>query len=101
MLCVSARTSSSGPEKESELKSRYEQLLSGMQKNLESQKEQTARAQLDLSVQKEQVYYIFKKCNYHLLSFAECLLKKWLVLMLTFCMVLLFELVKNLILSLP
>ncbi|KAM4524700.1 centrosomal protein of 55 kDa isoform 2-T3 [Odontesthes bonariensis] len=49
-----APTKSPGPEKESELKSRYDRLLSGMQKDLESQKDQSARAQLELSVQKEQ-----------------------------------------------
>ncbi|XP_061564544.1 centrosomal protein of 55 kDa [Cololabis saira] len=43
-----------GPEKESDLKSRYEQLLSGVQKNLESQKEQTDRVQLELSVKKQE-----------------------------------------------
>ncbi|KAM6896991.1 centrosomal protein of 55 kDa [Xenentodon cancila] len=49
-----APTSAAGPERESELKSHYEQLLSGVQKSLESQKEQTDRVQLELSVKKQE-----------------------------------------------
>ncbi|XP_030611296.1 centrosomal protein of 55 kDa isoform X2 [Archocentrus centrarchus] len=42
------------PEKESQLKSHHDRLLSGMQKELESQKEQVTRTQQEFSVQREQ-----------------------------------------------
>ncbi|XP_022067946.1 centrosomal protein of 55 kDa [Acanthochromis polyacanthus] len=45
---------SEGPEKESQLKSHYDQLISGLQKDLENQKDQVSRTQQELSVQREQ-----------------------------------------------
>lgn len=45
----------SGSEKESDLKSHYEQKLSELQKNLQRQREETIRVQLELSAQKEKV----------------------------------------------
>lgn len=42
------------PEKESQLKSQYDHLVSGMQKDLESQKEQVTRARQELGVHREQ-----------------------------------------------
>ncbi|AWP17716.1 putative centrosomal protein of 55 kDa-like [Scophthalmus maximus] len=42
------------PEKEAQLKSHYDQLLSGMQKELESQKDQVARSHQELNMQREQ-----------------------------------------------
>ncbi|XP_016536737.1 centrosomal protein of 55 kDa isoform X2 [Poecilia formosa] len=49
-----AEPGSEGKEKESDLKKHYETMLLGVQKDLESQKDQTARALQELSVQKEQ-----------------------------------------------
>ncbi|XP_054878581.1 centrosomal protein of 55 kDa [Poeciliopsis prolifica] len=51
---VSASNNTQGKEKESDLKKHYETMLLGVQKDLESQKDQTARALQELSVQKEQ-----------------------------------------------
>ncbi|MED6285968.1 hypothetical protein CHARACLAT_001007 [Characodon lateralis] len=45
---------SQGTEKECDLKKHYEQLLLGVQKDLESQKDQAAKAKQELHVQKEQ-----------------------------------------------
>ncbi|KAE8284036.1 Centrosomal protein of 55 kDa [Larimichthys crocea] len=42
------------PEKDAQLKNHYDQLLSGAQKDLESQKEKVIRAQQELIVQREQ-----------------------------------------------
>ncbi|XP_007571192.1 centrosomal protein of 55 kDa isoform X1 [Poecilia formosa] len=49
-----ASNNTQGKEKESDLKKHYETMLLGVQKDLESQKDQTARALQELSVQKEQ-----------------------------------------------
>uniref|UniRef100_UPI0037E76D3B centrosomal protein of 55 kDa n=1 Tax=Semicossyphus pulcher TaxID=241346 RepID=UPI0037E76D3B len=45
---------SDGPEKDAQLKSHYEQLLLGVQKDLESQKNLVTRTQQELNVQREQ-----------------------------------------------
>ncbi|KAM4715051.1 centrosomal protein of 55 kDa [Anableps anableps] len=47
-------TITQGKEKESDLKKHHEMLLLGVQKDLESQKDQTAKALQELNVQKEQ-----------------------------------------------
>ncbi|XP_040885569.1 centrosomal protein of 55 kDa isoform X2 [Toxotes jaculatrix] len=49
-----ASASSACPEKDAQLKSQYDQLLLGVQKDLESQKDQFTRTQQELSVQREQ-----------------------------------------------
>ncbi|XP_014838503.1 PREDICTED: centrosomal protein of 55 kDa isoform X1 [Poecilia mexicana] len=49
-----ASNNTQGKEKESDLKKHYETMLLGVQKDLESQKDQTARALQELNVQKEQ-----------------------------------------------
>ncbi|XP_029311801.1 cone cGMP-specific 3',5'-cyclic phosphodiesterase subunit alpha'-like isoform X2 [Cottoperca gobio] len=49
---VTSEANSAGPEKDIELKSHYEQLLSGVQKNLERQKDQVTRSQQELDVQR-------------------------------------------------
>ncbi|XP_023132756.1 centrosomal protein of 55 kDa [Amphiprion ocellaris] len=49
-----ASDNSAGPEKESQLKSHYDQLMLGLQKDLENQKDQVSRTQQELSVQREQ-----------------------------------------------
>ncbi|XP_008275805.1 centrosomal protein of 55 kDa isoform X2 [Stegastes partitus] len=49
-----APASSAGPEKESQLKSHYEQLMLGLQKDLENQKDQVSRTHQELSEQREQ-----------------------------------------------
>ncbi|XP_035468898.1 centrosomal protein of 55 kDa isoform X1 [Scophthalmus maximus] len=49
-----ASANSASPEKEAQLKSHYDQLLSGMQKELESQKDQVARSHQELNMQREQ-----------------------------------------------
>ncbi|XP_032358333.1 cone cGMP-specific 3',5'-cyclic phosphodiesterase subunit alpha' isoform X2 [Etheostoma spectabile] len=49
-----APASSAGPEKDVELKSHYEQLLMGLQKDLERQKDQVTQSQQELDVQREQ-----------------------------------------------
>lgn len=46
---------SSAPDKDVQLKSHYDQLLLGVQKDLESQKDQVTRTQQELSAQREQV----------------------------------------------
>uniref|UniRef100_A0A1A8BN96 Centrosomal protein 55 like n=1 Tax=Nothobranchius kadleci TaxID=1051664 RepID=A0A1A8BN96_NOTKA len=51
---TSAPSSSPGTEKESEMKSHYEELVLGLQRDLENQKDQTTRAERDLSVREEQ-----------------------------------------------
>ncbi|GAA6214264.1 centrosomal protein of 55 kDa-like isoform X2 [Lates japonicus] len=43
-----------GPDKDAQLKSQYDQLLLGVQRDLDSQKDQATRAQQELNVQKEQ-----------------------------------------------
>uniref|UniRef100_A0A3P9LAR3 Centrosomal protein 55 n=1 Tax=Oryzias latipes TaxID=8090 RepID=A0A3P9LAR3_ORYLA len=48
-----AESGSEGSEKESDLKSSYEQKLSELQKNLQRQREETIRVQLELSAQEE------------------------------------------------
>lgn len=45
---------SAGPEKDAQLKSHYDQLLLGVQKDLERQKDQLTSSQQELSVQREQ-----------------------------------------------
>ncbi|KAM3592476.1 uncharacterized protein V6R79_019584 [Siganus canaliculatus] len=47
-------TPSDDQEKDAQLKSHYEQLLLGVKKDLENQKDQVTRTQLELSVQREQ-----------------------------------------------
>lgn len=54
-LVTSAAANSSAPEKEAQLKSHYDQLLLGAQKDLESQKDQVTRTQQELKAQREQV----------------------------------------------
>lgn len=54
-LYASAPDSSAAPAQDAQLKSHYEQLLSGVQKDLESQKELVTRTQQDLTAQREQV----------------------------------------------
>ncbi|KAM4526658.1 centrosomal protein of 55 kDa [Fundulus diaphanus] len=49
-----ASSNTQATEKQSDLKKHYEQLLLGVQKDLESQKDQTAKAQQELNAQKEQ-----------------------------------------------
>ncbi|XP_063338294.1 centrosomal protein of 55 kDa [Pelmatolapia mariae] len=51
---VSAPANLADPEKHSQLKSQYDHLVSGMQKDLESQKEQVTRARQELGVHREQ-----------------------------------------------
>nr|XP_040031685.1 centrosomal protein of 55 kDa isoform X1 [Gasterosteus aculeatus aculeatus] len=51
---ISAPADSGNAEKEVELKNHYEQLLLGVQKDLEKRKEQVARRQQELGVQREQ-----------------------------------------------
>ncbi|XP_067432496.1 centrosomal protein of 55 kDa [Thunnus thynnus] len=48
-----APSTSAGPEKDTQLKSHYDQLLSGVQKDLESQKDKVSRSQQELHLQKE------------------------------------------------
>ncbi|CAK6974624.1 centrosomal protein of 55 kDa [Scomber scombrus] len=48
-----APSSSAGPEKDAQLKSHYDELLSGVQKDLERQKNQFTRSQQELILQKE------------------------------------------------
>ena len=48
-------SSSAAPDKDAQLKSHYDQLLMGAQKDLESQKDQVTRTQQELSVQRQQV----------------------------------------------
>ncbi|XP_044194474.1 centrosomal protein of 55 kDa [Thunnus albacares] len=48
-----APSTSAGPEKDTQLKSHYDQLLSGVQRDLESQKDQVSRSQQELHLQKE------------------------------------------------
>lgn len=54
-LVTSAAANSSAPEKEAQLKSHYERLLLGAQKDLESQKDQVTRTQQELKAQRDQV----------------------------------------------
>ncbi|XP_044034907.1 centrosomal protein of 55 kDa isoform X1 [Siniperca chuatsi] len=49
-----APANSAGPEKDLQLKSHYDQLLLGVQKDLENQKDQVTRTQQELYVQREQ-----------------------------------------------
>ncbi|KAF1373859.1 hypothetical protein PFLUV_G00243300 [Perca fluviatilis] len=49
-----APANSAGPEKAVELKSHYEQLLLGVQRDLERQKDQVTRSQQELNAQREQ-----------------------------------------------
>lgn len=51
--CAAAAGSSS--DKDAQVKSHYEQQLLGVQKDLESQKDQVSKAQQDLRMQREQV----------------------------------------------
>ncbi|KAM7381621.1 hypothetical protein PAMA_012458 [Pampus argenteus] len=48
-----APANSAAPEKDAQLKSHYDQLLLGLQKDLESQKDQVTRYQQELNLQKE------------------------------------------------
>lgn len=48
-------SNSTVPEKEAQLKSHYDQLLTGLEKDLESQKDLVSRTQQELHVQREQV----------------------------------------------
>lgn len=66
-LLISAAANLADPEKESRLKSHRDHLLSGMQKNLESQKEQVTRTQQEFGVQREQVNARKISCNHYLL----------------------------------
>lgn len=56
-LYASASSSSSAADKDVQLKSHYDQLLLGVQKELEIQKDQVTRSQTELSAQREQVPY--------------------------------------------
>ncbi|XP_042254411.1 centrosomal protein of 55 kDa [Thunnus maccoyii] len=47
-----APSTSAGPEKDTQLKSHYDQLLSGVQRELESQKDKVSRSQQELHLQK-------------------------------------------------
>lgn len=57
MCFPSCRTAAAGSssDKDAQVKSHYEQLLLGVQKDLESQKDQVSKAQQDLRMQREQV----------------------------------------------
>lgn len=54
-LVTSAAANSSAPDKEAQLKSHYDQLLLGAQKDLESQKDEVTRTQQELKAQRKQV----------------------------------------------
>lgn len=54
-LSCRAAAAGSSADKDARVKSRYEQLLLGVQKDLESQKDQVSKAQQDLRMQREQV----------------------------------------------
>lgn len=54
-LVIAASANSAGPEKDAQQKSQYDQLLLGVQREIESQKDQVTRTQQELSVQREQV----------------------------------------------
>lgn len=59
---------SAAPEKDVQLKSHYDQLLTGVQKDLERQKDQATRTQQELSAQREQVKGLFTHPdNFHML----------------------------------
>ncbi|XP_073345099.1 centrosomal protein of 55 kDa [Pagrus major] len=49
-----ASANSAAPDKDAQLKSHYDQLLMGVQKDLESQKDQVTRTQQELTVQRQQ-----------------------------------------------
>ncbi|KAM8729935.1 centrosomal protein of 55 kDa [Acanthopagrus schlegelii] len=51
---IKQETTSDAPDKDAQLKSHYDQLLMGAQKDLESQKDQVTRTQQELSVQRQQ-----------------------------------------------
>ncbi|KAK2820408.1 hypothetical protein Q5P01_023367 [Channa striata] len=53
---IAAPASSAAPENEAQLKNQYEQLMSGLQKDLEGQKDQLIRTQQELKVQREQTF---------------------------------------------
>lgn len=54
-LHASTPANSAAPAQDAQLKSHYDQLLSGVQKDLESQKELVTRSQQELIAQREQV----------------------------------------------
>ncbi|KAI3365253.1 hypothetical protein L3Q82_010347, partial [Scortum barcoo] len=53
-LLISAPADSATPDKDVQLKSHYDQLLSGLKKDLENQKDQVSRTLQELNVQKQQ-----------------------------------------------
>lgn len=55
LTCRTAAAAASSSDKDALVKSHYEQLLSGVQKDLESQKDQVSKAQQELKMQREQV----------------------------------------------
>lgn len=63
-LCTSVPANSSAPEKDVQLKSHYDQLLLGVEKDLEKQKAQFSRTQQELNVQRELV----KAKGFHFLT---------------------------------
>ena len=64
MLLAMKIFNSAGPEKDVPLKGHYDQLLTGVQKDLERQKDQTTRTQQELSAQREQVKGLFTHPDY-------------------------------------
>lgn len=54
-LSIAASAHSADPGKEAKLKGQYDQLLVGVQKDLESQKDQVTRTEKELKAQREQV----------------------------------------------
>lgn len=55
LTCRAAAAAASSSEKDALVKSHYEQLLLGAQKDLESQKDRVGKAQQELEMQREQV----------------------------------------------
>lgn len=55
LTCRAAAAAASSSEKDALVKSHYEQLLLGTQKDLESQKDQVGKAQQELKMHREQV----------------------------------------------
>lgn len=55
LLVIRAAAAGSSSDKDTQVKSHYEQLLLRLQKDLESQKDQVSKAQQDLRIQREQV----------------------------------------------
>lgn len=52
---ISAPANLAAPENDAQLKSQYDKLMLGVQKDLESQKDQVTKTQQELKLQREQV----------------------------------------------